>query len=219
MTTTAKKRTNARSPIPPSDNAERALARLRASITNASADAFVARSASAVAKLVESIETETLTRASGAPTDREVLLQALASPSSLAEMEDPLAAARLRGIRFRDELLQAEGGVASAQEVAERLRISRQAVDKRRKAGKLIGLSLGRRGYVYPRWQFDQDGVLFGLETVLQALAEWDPWMKVSFMLNPNLRLEDSTPLQALRAGQVLEAELAADAFGEHGAA
>jgi hypothetical protein len=38
--------------------------------------------------------------------------------------------------------------------------MSRQAVEKRRKAGRLIGVSLGRRGFGYPAWQFAERGRL-----------------------------------------------------------
>jgi len=52
-----------------------------------------------------------------------------------------LARAKLRGIEAKKRLLSAEGGMLSTQEVASVLDISPQAVHKRRRAGKLIGIA------------------------------------------------------------------------------
>ena len=54
---------------------------------------------------------------------------------------------RLRGLRAKRELIEAEGGVWTVDQVARHLHLTRQAVDKRRRAGRLIGLDVGRRGF------------------------------------------------------------------------
>jgi hypothetical protein len=94
-----------------------------------------------------------------APTDPAVLLGILERPEVLKQLVgvDPLIPARIRGIRLKQELLSMEGGVISSEQVAKLLNLTRQGVDKRRASGKLIGISVGRRGYAYPVWQF-QDG-------------------------------------------------------------
>src|SRR5476651_1731952 len=51
-----------------------------------------------------------------------------------APWSDPLAKARLRGALAQREILAGDGGALSAAEVAKEVGISRQAVDKRRKA-------------------------------------------------------------------------------------
>jgi hypothetical protein len=159
--------------------------------------------------------------AAGAPSDYAVLLRALEQPEALAVLrqQDLLAPARLRGLREREKLLQAEGGTVGVDEAAALLGISRQAVDKRRRAGKLIGLTLGRRGYVYPVWQFSQGGTLPGLEEVLTELRGHDPWMQTIFLLSENTRLSGLVPLHELRHGHVDEVRRAARMLGEHGAA
>ena len=184
-------------------------------------DAFAARVVYAISRLVAEEDQGTLTAATGAPSDYDVLLQVLEHPAALRILDDgPLAAAKLRGLRYREQLLSAEGGTLSSQEVADILGITRQAVDKRRQAEKLIGLSTGRRGYAYPAWQFDPEhGTLPGLETVLDDLRDHDPWMQVSFMLNSSAFLEDQTPLELLRRGELNAVRRAAQAFGEQGAA
>src|SRR5262249_11043365 len=136
---------------------------------------FVTRAINAVADLAERNAEGSLEAATAASSDWEVLVRALSSTDvAPTSVSDPLANARLRGIHARRELLQAEGGVIPASEVAGILRISRQAVDKRRQAGTLLAIGVGGHGFHYPAWQFDQSGVLDGLERVLKALARHD---------------------------------------------
>ncbi|CAN5760131.1 hypothetical protein BH23CHL2_BH23CHL2_06920 [soil metagenome] len=204
-----------------SANLERAIERLRNASDSVEKDAFAARVVSAISRLVAAEDERVLTEATGAPSDYDVLLQALEHPAALQTLDDgPLAAAKLRGLRHREKLLNAEGGTLSSREVARILQISRQAVDKRRQAGRLIGLDTGRRGYAYPAWQFDaRHGALPGIETVLAALREHDPWMQLSFMLNSNDHLNDRSPLEVLRDGELEPVRRAAQMFGEQGAA
>jgi hypothetical protein len=103
--------------------------------------------------------------------------------------------------------------------VGAHLGLTRQAVERRRRANKLIGLADGRHGYRYPMWQFSRGGTIRGLEDVLAVLSPHDPWSRVIFMLSPSDRLDGAIPLDALREGQIEEVRIAAALFGEHGAA
>lgn len=149
--------------------------------------------------------------------DHVALSRFLEHPDLLSGLRvaDPLAPARLRGIVVKRRLLDMEGGTVSSQKMAALLGISRQAVDKRRKRGTIIGLDLGRRGYVYPVWQVD----LPGFAEVLAKLDELGPWAQAGFFLAPNTWLEDRTPLAALRTGQTDAVLRAASLYGEHLAA
>ena len=182
--------------------------------------AFLARSLNALARLVAEVDEKALGDAAGALSDYAALLRALEEPSVLHALraEDSLAPARLRGLCFRERLLQAEGGTLSAPEVAALLGISRQAVDKRRRAGRLIGLRLGRHGYAYPAWQFETQGTLRGLERVLDELRDHDAWMQVAFMVNANSRLDGESPLAVLRKGNLEPVIQAARSYGTQGA-
>lgn len=150
-------------------------------------------------------------------TGVEGLFDLLERPEALAALRrrDPLAPARLRGLRAKKQLLDAEGGAMCGRELAEAIGITRQAVDKRRLNGKLIGLNLGKRGYAYPVWQLGLDG----LDTVLAELRQFDPWTQALFMLSTNSWLEGETPLAMLRRGQLGEVLAAANHFGEQTAA
>jgi hypothetical protein len=183
--------------------------------------AFVARALSALATMTDELDERTLANAAGATSDYRVLIAALQQPevAAIFKEEDPLLAARLRGLEARQQILEAEGGTMTVSEVASLLGITRQAVEKRRKAGKLIALSLGRRGYAYPRWQFTVDRVLPGIDAVLGELDLPDGWGQVGFFLSPNTRLSQQRPLDVLRAGDLDDAVQAAGAYGETGAA
>jgi hypothetical protein len=193
-----------------------ALDPLRAAVT--------ARALNAVADVVASLSGTTLTQVASAPSNYDLLVEALRAAVSTVPDENQLEEdrllqeARLRGVRSRKRILEAEGGTLSVRRVADHLNVSRQAVDERRKKGKLIGLRTGGRSYAYPAWQLSQEGVLPGVERALEALHRWDPWTQAAFMLNPNDRLRGNAPLQELRTGNADEVLRAAQTYGEHGA-
>ena len=155
-----------------------------------------------------------------APTDHSVLVEALSQEEALAPKRgnDPLAAARLRGIDAKRRLLNYEGAALSSSDAAERLGVTRQAVDKRRKEGKLLAVELDKKGYFYPYWQFG----LAGFETILGDLGQKssDTWEQMSFFVNPSDLLMGRTPLEVLRHGKkdLGDVRLAAQSFMEHGA-
>lgn len=155
-----------------------------------------------------------------APTDFETILHALERPEVAAAVrnQDPLAMARLRGIEAKRRMLTEDGGMLSAEKVGDVLTISRQAVEKRRKAGRLIGVSLGRRGFGYPAWQFSERGTLPGLEAVLDALRPHDAWTKLVFFTSENVTTGGKKPLDVLRSGDVEKVVGAARMYGEQGA-
>lgn len=148
------------------------------------------------------------------------VLQAASVQEFLRE-HDALAAARARGIKRQFELLSEEGGALGAQEVADLLGVSRQAVDLRRANGKLLAIDLGTRKNLYPRWQFTDEGILAGLEETLAVLStgKHSPWACLRFFLSGNLRLDGDRPLDRLRRGELAPVLVAAKMFDTHGAA
>lgn len=179
---------------------------------------FVRRALRGVARLSQQMGEASLREAVAAPSDFGVLLAALQSEPGLdvLSQDDPLARARLRGIEARQRLLAAEGGTLGVQEVAAHLNLSRQAVYKRFRAGRLLAVDSGRHGQSFPAWQFLPGGVLPGLEEVLAALADLDPWTKLAFFLEENAATGGKTPLETLRRGKLKEALRAARVHGEH---
>jgi hypothetical protein len=177
-------------------------------------DPFFAHVLEALTRLATSTDTSAL---AASDSDFDALVRMLDRPEVLAELQprDPLAAARLRGLRLQREILAAEGGSVSAKALADALGITRQAVDKRRKRGTLVGLNLGRRGYAYPVWQVG----LPGLEYVLAEMKGLDPWTQAAYLLAPNRWLAGDSPLDALRAGKLEAVLAAARVYGEQVAA
>ena len=165
---------------------------------------------------------DSVVNAAAAHSDLEVLLRALSSDEFLKDLQsvEPLAPAFIRGIEAKRRLIEEHGGTLTAEEVANNLGISRQAVEKRRQAGKLLALDTGRHGYRYPVWQFTDSGTLPGLEDVLSVLAAHDEWMQMAFFVTRNPALNNGTPVETLRSGRNLRSVLdAAEVYTEHGAA
>jgi hypothetical protein len=133
--------------------------------------------------------------------------------------QDPLARARARGLLAQRDLLSVEGPALRAAEVAATLKVTRQAIDKRRRAGQLLAVTTGGRGYHYPAWQFTPTGLLPGLQPVLAALKLHPPWAQLRFFVSGNHRLSGKRPLDCLRGRQVHRVLEAAAVFGEQGAA
>lgn len=197
--------------------AEPAAAYASASATTSLGSAFAARAHRAIDRLSGQLSSDTLTQALSAPSDVDALIEALLHAVSV-EPTDPLGSARLRGVQAARKLLEEEGGVLSAEDFGDVLGITRQAVNQRRQAGKLLALQVGRHGYSYPAWQLTETGTLPGLEDVLTALEGHDPWMQARFFLTPQARLHRQRPLDALLEGRVEPVVEAARIYGRHGA-
>ena len=178
------------------------------------------RSINAVMRF-DKLSQDSVVNATTAETDLGVLMRALASGELLDDLRsfEPLAPAFLRGIQARNQLLNENGETLTAEQVADVLGISRQAVEKRRSSGNLLALTTGRHGYRYPTWQFTKTGVIPGFDKVLAVLDGHDPWMQAAFFLGNNPRLNNKRPLDVLQSGALTAVLKAAEAYGEHGAA
>jgi hypothetical protein len=129
--------------------------------------------------------------------------------------ESPELRVRLRGALARRELLEAEGGVIGPSSVADLLHVSRQAVGQRRAAGKLLGVETPT-GYMYPVWQFDGTHALAGLDEILHALDDHEPWTQLIFFLTKNDASGGKRPLDLLRQGKLSPILRAARVHGVH---
>lgn len=184
---------------------ERALALLEPGGNDPARVVFLTRSLRALRRLAASATSEELGRAAQEPADVLVLLRGAETAAAMLDRDaDLLAPARDRGRAAMVRLAQAEGGLATAAELGALLGpITRQAVDKRRKSGKLLALDFGSRGFRYPVWQADEGRVLPGIELVLSILREHDPWTQLAFLVGPSTWLGGETPLALMRRGQV----------------
>ena len=178
--------------------------------------AFLTRSVEAITRIA-GMDDAAAMLALEAPTDVGTLayaVSAAAAAPSIAQL-DPEAALLAEGARLKSDLLERAGGALGVGQVASLLRVSRQAVDKRRKAGKLIAVPAGE-DYAYPACQFTDEGVVAGLDKALGVMPVQDPWMRLEWLLTEDDVLEGSSPLVALKLGSVREVvELAAGHGGE----
>lgn len=190
-------------------------------LTTTKHPAFYSRVLRAFRRLENDLPSTLIDDATAAPSDYLVAVEALTSALETTQLnvEDPFIAAKLRGLKRKQQMLETAGGALTSEQAAEVLGISRQAVDKRRAAAQLLALTQGRRGYSYPSFQFEDGKPITGLEEVLSELKELDPWMQMVFFTSPNERLGDKTPLERLKRGLVSEVKAAATGFGEQGAA
>jgi hypothetical protein len=132
---------------------------------------------------------------------------------------DPLAAALARGERARRSILAAQGELLAVDEVAARLRMSRDEVLQRQMRGRLLALPLKDGVLGFPAWQFAEYGLLPGIETIFRNIGVDDPWMQAAYFLSGELLLDGQTPLDVLRRGDVEAVRRAAAAYGEQLAA
>jgi hypothetical protein len=132
---------------------------------------------------------------------------------------NPLLEAKLRGVMAKDALLNYQGQALKSSEVALLLDMTRQNIDKYRLSGQLLGVSLHKRGYRYPLWQFTEGKILPGLAEVLAAMKDISDWGKLLFMVTGDVRLENQTPLQLLQAGEIATVIEAAKVYGQQSAA
>jgi hypothetical protein len=188
--------------------------------TAALQSALGARAAIGLQQIIANSPREHLYEALSTKTPVDALIHIVSTDAVAAlaatVMDDPLRAAKARAGRRMRDLLNAEGGPIGVDEAAALLRITRAAVDKRRRAGTLIGVGDGGRAILYPGWQFRDTGLLPGLDDVLRAMTIRDPWMRIEFFLSTEPDLAEC-PLDALREAKTLEVIAAAKRFGKLG--
>ncbi len=163
--------------------------------------AFWARASAALKRIAERADESSLQRAVAAPTDAGALARAISDysgGSGAVEDLDPLAALIARGAEQKVELLKHAGGALPVSNVAKLLGISRQAVDKRRREGKLLAIPRGA-DYVYPACEFADDGVVLGLAEILGQFGLQRSWAALAFLVTPDDQLGGLSPLKALQ--------------------
>lgn len=169
--------------------------------------AFVRRANAAIERLAARMPPDALVDALAAPTDvgaiARLLGRAELAGPAVAEI-DPLVPAIARGVEHRRTLREMAGGLLSASETAALLGISRQAVDKRRRADALLAVREGS-DWKYPACQFDvpAGAIVRGIPDVVAALAGQGAWTVLDFLLAEDDALGGRAPLAALRAGDL----------------
>lgn len=121
-------------------------------------------------------------------------------PMSPAEAAQELVLAEMEARRNRELVLE---DAVNSTEAAALIHRSRQAIERLRRAGRLLALREGNQ-WRYPRWQFEPDapgGVLPRLEEVLREL-DLSPTGAALWLLLPAERFGRSRPIDLLRRHQ-----------------
>ncbi|MCW1409775.1 helix-turn-helix domain-containing protein [Rhizobium sp. 1AS11] len=165
--------------------------------------AFLRRATSALERISANVQAKDLADALSAPTDAGSLAQLLSRSDMVGAAIndlDPLVPALARNVEHRQNLIERAGGTMSAEDAGRILGISRQAVDKRRRAGTLLAVREGS-DWRYPLCQLDQGEVIAGISDVVRGFAAAGPWIALDFLLASDTALGGRTALQALRDG------------------
>jgi hypothetical protein len=178
--------------------------------------ALLERLTGAVVKRIERVPEKTALDLLKQGTDAEMMVSFATTVEAFPELSavriDPLAKARARGMGLRREILTRDDMLTLA-EAAQALGLTPPAVNDRFRAGKLIALEAGARGRRYPAWQFEDEIAGRPLEAVFDVLKGLNRWAIYRFFTTPDSALEDETPLQVLRRGDIEAAVEAAKLF------
>lgn len=120
-----------------------------------------------------------------------------------------------RGVQRKAALLREAGGLLSANEVANLLRISGEELLCRK---SLLTISLDDNALGWPAFQFESRAMVDAVERVLQAINVEAPWAQLGFFFLRLQELDGRTPIQAIRDGSLDAVVLAAHHYGYHGA-
>lgn len=117
------------------------------------------------------------------------------------EREQAFARARERG-RIRAAEILSGDDMLSADDMAERLGVSRVTVNARRQRHELLGLDGAKRGFRFPDWQVDDDGNAIQALPRLFELLGPSPWGVYRFLTQRHDVLGGATARDALQRGQ-----------------
>jgi len=109
----------------------------------------------------------------------------------------------------RESIANFDGHMAlTASEAMTRLRLTRQGMAERRKAGTLLGLPLGPREVIYPAWQFDFRRPDHLVRDVLRATSRDDPWGIGDKLTSSQPSIGGRVPIEVLRSGEATPADI-----------
>lgn len=129
----------------------------------------------------------------------------------------PLAAARVRGIAARERLIRRSGGLLRLSEAAERLDVTPQAVTGRRSRETILAVPMPNGEWAYPACQFTEHGLVPGIDGLLRAFRDTDPWTRLAVLMAPSTRHGGLSALDLLVSGRESEARSIAATYGDQG--
>jgi len=122
-----------------------------------------------------------------------------------------------RGMRMKRMDLEAAGGGLSLEAVAELLDESASKIADLAQHESLLAIPTDT-GLVFPAIQFSGHSPIRGLAEFLSIFPDRNPWARLNYLVNPELRLDGRRPIDSLRSGEVEQVIAAARQVGEHAA-
>jgi len=136
--------------------------------------------------------------------------------------QDLLKAAReralARGRRLQISDLEKAGGGLNVQTVAQLLEATPAQVQHLVEQQSLLALPT-ESGLVFPAIQFEGNAPVPGLREFLAAFPGRSPWVRLNYLVHPDLRLGGKRPIDSLRRGEIDQVIAAVRLVGEHIAA
>ena len=165
----------------------------------------VARHAALPAVKGEQMLARPFTGPRGLPAAEKFYVGTPVSPEGWGDaLDQALVAAEGRGKTLNRSILM-ERDMLTAEKVADLIGISRQAVNKRRLAGQVLGLRGGTKTYKYPAWQVLPNGaVIEGLADLLLRF-EGDAWATYRMLVEPYPDGSGAPVYEKLRQGAVVD--------------
>ncbi len=163
-------------------------------------NAFLERAHKAVQRMADEMSEEVLITALAAGSDVGTLARVISNPSlkDPALEIDPLAPARARALQHRKEIAQEVGAMLTVAQATDLLGITRQALDKRRKAGSVLGIRVGAE-WRYPELQFKNGAPLPRLRDILKAHHGVDGWVILDSITGADPVYENRSIIDLLR--------------------
>lgn len=129
---------------------------------------------------------------------------------------EPALIAALRRGKARKLVIAAQPDMLTAEQVVEKLDISRAALLTRQRGFELLGLWVNAELMIFPDWQFREDFPRGALPRIARHFSE-DTWSVYCFLIQPLVHLDEIQPLDMLFAGREEEVFSAAEAIDQCG--
>lgn len=168
---------------------------------------FIQRTNAWAQNLADVVPAEVLAEALERPSARSSILHVLNTvPADAEKSEAEMLRERAleRAILVREQLREEAGGLHPTSWVADHLGVTRQSVDRYRKEGTLLALETPQ-GHQFPACQFAADGIVPGLNDVLDAMHEGSFWETLSGLVTPSPLLGGTSIIEALQTAQTPE--------------
>lgn len=125
----------------------------------------------------------------------------LAPTSAATITSSGFDAARIRGELTAAEILR-QPEMLKADEFADLLHMSRQAVHQKRAKGEVLALQGATRDFYFPAWQINRNGQVYLEIRQLLDIFDRQPWVVYRFLMQSHPEFEGITGLEALRRGR-----------------